>query len=442
MRKILINLFLILSLNISAQEILSLKKRAEVINKLQQDRFQNLLPDIMNENDIDMWVIMTREYNEDPVIKTMLPPTWLNARRRTILVFSRDLKTGKVKSVAITRYPFGKNIPSIWVKEEEPNQLKVLSDYIEKENPTKIGINFSKHESLSDGLSKNGFDELYNSLSKKFQKRLVSAEKLSVAWIETRTDLEMTIFSKLVEISNNIIKEAFSTKVITPGVTTTDDVVWWMREKVIDLGIKTWFHPTVDVQRKDDSDLYSFDSKSKFDIIQHGDLLHCDFGISYLTLNTDCQQLAYVLKPGEKDPPNFLVAALKEGNRVQDIFTNNFKEGATGNQILLKSLKESFDQGLRPQIYTHPLGLFGHSAGTAFGMWDSQGGVPHSGDHPLHKNTTYAIELNTKVFIPEWEKDIRIMLEVPGFFGDKGFRYINGRQTELILVGSRQKYLE
>jgi hypothetical protein len=442
MRKILINLLLILSLNTSAQEILSLKDRAEVIMKLQKDRLDNLLPSIMQKNDIDMWVLMTREYNEDPVIKTMLPPTWLNARRRTILVFSRNIQTGKFKSVAITRYPFGNNIPSIWIKQEQPNQLKALSDYIEKENPKKIGINFSKHESLSDGLSKNGFDELYSSLPTKFQKRLVSAEKLSIAWIETRTKLEMTIFSKLVEISNNIIKEAFSTKVITPGVTTTDDVVWWMREKVIDMGIQTWFHPTVDVQRKDNSDLYAFDSKSKFDIIKPGDLLHCDFGISYLTLNTDSQQLAYVLRPEEKAPPNFLVNALKEGNKVQDIFTNNFKEGFTGNQILKKSLKQSFDQGLRPQIYTHPLGLFGHSAGTAFGMWDSQDGVPHSGDHPLHKNTAYAIELNTTVFIPEWNKDIRIMLEVPGFFGEKGFRYINGRQTELILLGSKQKYLE
>ena len=442
MRKISINLILILSLNISAQEILPLKKRAEVINEIQYDRLTNLLPNIMKKNNIDMWVIMTREYNEDPVIKTMLPPTWLNARRRTILVFSINEKTGKFKSVAITRYPFGKNIPSIWVKEEQPDQLKALSDYIEKENPKKIGINISKYESLSDGLSKNAYDELYKSLSKKFQNRLVSAEKLSIAWIETRTSLEMKVFSKLVEISNNIIREAFSSKVITPGITTTDDVVWWMREKVIEMGIKTWFHPTVDIQRKDGSDLYAFDGKSKFDIIQPGDIIHCDFGITYLTLNTDCQQLAYVLKPDEKTPPKFLVNALIEGNQVQDIFTNNFVEGATGNQILSKSLKESINKGYRPQIYTHPLGLFGHSAGTAFGMWDSQNGVPHSGEHPLKKNTAYAIELNTTVFIPEWDKDIRIMLEVPGFFGEDGFRYINGRQTEFILVGSKPRYLE
>ena len=188
--------------------------------------------------------------------------------------------------------------------------------------------------------------------------------------------------------------------------------------------------------------MYAFDNKSKFDIILPGDLLHCDFGISYLTLNTDTQELAYVLKPGETDAPDFLIKAFKEGTRVQDIFTNNFKQGLTGNEILRRSLEQGKAEGLRPSIYTHPLGTYGHSAGTTIGMWDSQGGVPFTGDHPLQYNTAYAIELNTTVYVEEWEKDIRIMLEVPGFFGKKGFRYINGRLKEFLLVGSKQTGLE
>jgi hypothetical protein len=392
----------------------------------------------MEKTGIDMWVLIAREYNEDPIIKTMLPPTWLNARRTTIIVFSLDSETKNFESVAIARYAFGDNIPSIWNKEKQPNQWEALKDYIVSKNPEKIGINTSSYESLADGLSKYHYDQLYNVLSPKFRKKIVSAEDLAIAWIETRTDLEMTAYSQLVEISSAIIREAFSTKVITPGVTTTDDVVWWMREKVIELGLDTWFHPTVDVQRNDDSDLYAFDNNLKFDTILPGDLLHCDFGISYLTLNTDTQELGYVLKPEETSAPDFLVNALKDGNRVQDIFTNNFKQGATGNQILKKSLEQGKAEGLRPSIYTHPLGTYGHSAGTTLGMWDSQGGVPFSGDYPLQYNTSYAIELNTTVYIPEWKKDIRIMLEVPGFFGKNGFRYINGRQTELLLVGSKQ----
>ena len=438
MRKILILITVLFVSNLYTQDILPLKERADFVNKLQKERFNNLLPELMEKTGVDMWVLIAREYNEDPIIKTMLPPTWLNARRTTIVVFSLDTKSKKFESVAIARYAFGDNIPSIWNKEKQPNQWEALKDYIVSKNPEKIGINTSSYESLADGLSKYHYDQLYNVLSPKFRKKIVSAEDLAIAWIETRTALEMTAYSQLVEISSAIIREAFSTKVITPGVTTTDDVVWWMREKVIALGLDTWFHPTVDVQRKDESDLYAFDSNSKFDTILPGDLLHCDFGISYLTLNTDTQELAYVLKPEETSAPDFLVKALKDGNRVQDIFTNNFQQGDTGNQILKKSLEQGKAEGLRPSIYTHPLGTYGHSAGTTLGMWDSQGGVPFSGDYPLQYNTSYAIELNTTVYIPEWKKDIRIMLEVPGFFGKNGFRYINGRQTELLLVGSKQ----
>ena len=426
MRKILILFTAIFITNINAQDILPLQERAVFINKLQKERLNKLLPQLMEKTDIDMWVLIAREYNEDPIIKTMLPPTWLNARRTTILVFSLDKKTKKFESVAIARYAFGDNILSIWDKDKQPNQWEALKDYIVSKNPEKIGLNISSYESLADGLTKYHYDQLYNVLSPEFRKKITSAEDLAIAWIETRTDLEMTVFSQLVAISSSIIREAFSTKVITPGITSTDDVVWWMREKVLSLGLDTWFHPTVDVQRKDNSDLYAFDNKSKFDIILPGDLLHCDFGISYLTLNTDTQELAYVLKPGETDAPDFLIKAFKEGTRVQDIFTNNFKQGLTGNEILRKSLEQGKAEGLRPSIYTHPLGTYGHSAGTTIGMWDSQGGVPFTGDHPLQYNTAYAIELNTTVYVEEWEKDIRIMLEVPGFFGKNGFRYING----------------
>ena len=442
MRKILILFTALFITNINAQDILPLKERAAFINKLQKERLNKLLPQLMEKTDIDMWVLIAREYNEDPIIKTMLPPTWLNARRTTILVFSLDKKTKNFESVAIARYAFGDNIPSIWDKDKQPNQWEALKDYIVSKNPEKIGLNISSYESLADGLSKYHYDQLINVLSPEFRKKITSAEDLAIAWIETRTDLEMTVFSQLVEISSSIIREAFSSKVITPGVTSTDDVVWWMREKVLSLGLDTWFHPTVDVQRKDNSDLYAFDNKSKFDIILPGDLLHCDFGISYLTLNTDTQELAYVLKPGETNAPDFLIKAFKEGTRVQDIFTNNFKQGLTGNEILRRSLEQGKAEGLRPSIYTHPLGTYGHSAGTTIGMWDSQGGVPFTGDHPLQYNTAYAIELNTTVYVEEWEKDIRIMLEVPGFFGKNGFRYINGRLKEFLLVGSKQTGLE
>ena len=434
-------LLITLSFNVKSQDVLSLKERARVIEEIQKDRFDNLLPKLMEETGIDMWVIITREYNEDPVIKTLLPPTWLNARRRTILAFHYDKKSKDLEKVAIARYSFGKNIPSIWNKEEEPNQMKALAKFIEEKNPEKIGLNFSDHFALADGIVKTDYELFLDNLPSKLSKRVVSAEELAIRWIETRTEKEMIIYDQLVEITHGIINEAFSTNVITPGVTTTDDVVWWMREKVKKLGLKTWFHPTIDVQRNENSDLYAFDGESKFDIILPGDLIHCDFGITYLTLNTDCQELAYVLKPDETEAPDYLVKALDEGNRVQDIFTDLFEHKKTGNQILKEALEQGRNEGYRPQIYTHPLGTFGHSAGTTLGMWDSQGGVPFTGDFPMNYNTVYAIELNTKVFIKEWNKDIRVMLEEAGVFEESGFRYVNGRQTELILVGSKRNHL-
>ena len=423
-----------------SQNILNLRQQAKVIDEIQKDRLENLLPKLMKLHDVEMWVLITREYNEDPVVKTFLPPTWLNARRRTIIVFS--LKDGIFKSAAITRYPFGKLIPSLWNKEKEPNQWKALSNYIEAQNPKNIAVNTSENYALADGLVRTDFDNLINVLPKKLTSKIISSEPLAVSWIETRTKREMILYKQLVSITHNIIKQAFSNQVITPGITTTDDVVWWLREKVRSLGLDTWFHPTVDVQRNESSDLYSFDGKSKFDIILPGDLLHCDFGISYLTLNTDCQQLAYVLKRGEKNAPEELIKALKDGNTVQDFLTNNFVLGKTGNHILKIALNQSKKAGYKPQIYTHPLGVFGHSAGTTFGMWDAQNGVPGSGEHPLQLETVYAIELNTKVYINGWNKEIRIMLEEAGYFGSEGFNYVNGRQTKLILVGAKDNAVE
>ena len=414
--------------------ILEEKDRAALKDKLLEDRFTNLLPELMDKSEIDMWLLISREYNEDPVLKTMLPATWLNARRRTIIVFYRNKEKNTLERLAVARYNIGKSIKSAWDKEKEPNQWVALAEMIRERNPKKIGINFSKHFPLADGLVKTDYDELKENLPEELGSKLVSAEKLAIAWIETRTKKELELFRELVKITHDIIDEAFSKEVIVPGVTSTDDVVWFLRQKVTSLGLETWFHPTIDVQRNKEvlkSHIESFSKGKEEQIIQKGDLLHCDFGITYVGLNTDCQQHAYVFKDDEKQVPQFLKDAFKKGNRLQDILTSSMKYGKTGNQILSESLSQAKEEGLKPSIYTHPLGKYGHSAGTTIGMWDSQNGVPFKGDYPLQKNTAYAIELNTTVTIKEWQKDIRIMLEEAGFFGDDVFEYVNGRQTNI-----------
>lgn len=429
-------LFLCFSLSVNAQ-ILSEKNRAKVINELLEDKFENTLPQLMERTGIDMWVIISREYNEDPVLKTMLPAIWLNARRRTILVFYKPKDSKKVERLAVARYNIGENITSAWDKEKQPDQWKALMDIIAERNPNKIGLNYSENFGIADGLVKTDHEEFTANLPEKFIDKVVSAEDLAVGWIETRTPKEMEFYKTLVKMTHDIIAEAFSEKVINPGETTSEEVVWWLRQKVTDLGLETWFHPTVDIQRNEEKlkdHVDAFSNGYGETVILPGDLLHCDFGISYLRLNTDCQQHAYVLKAGETEAPEFLKDALEKGNQLQDILTSNFKSGRSGNEILIKSLSEAKAAGLQPSIYTHPLGLYGHSAGPTIGMWDSQGGVPGTGDYELFPNTTYAIELNTTVAIPEWDKDIRIMLEEAGSWGENSFEYVNERQTELLLI--------
>lgn len=432
MKHLLLICFLLGSL--AQAQILPERDRAELKDAILADRFDNFLPQLMDRANIDMWLVISREYNEDPVMKTMLPATWLNARRRTILVFYRNQAKNTIEKLAVARYDVGKNISSAWDKEKQPDQWQRLLEIIQERNPERIGINISDHFGIADGLVHTDYQALKEILPEALESRLVSAEKLAVGWVETRTPKEMELYNLLVQTTHDIIDEAFSKKVITPGVTSTDDVVWWMRQKVTDLGLETWFHPTIDIQRSNEalkSHIESFSKAKEKKVIQEGDLLHCDFGITYVTLNTDCQQHAYVLKAGETEVPMFLKEAFQKGNRVQDIFTGNFVTGKTGNEILLKSLTEAKSEGLRPSIYTHPLGTYGHSAGPTIGMWDSQGGVKGTGDYPLYPNTVYAIELNTTVFIEEWDKDVRIMLEEAGFYGTNGFRYVNRRQEEI-----------
>ena len=419
------------------KKVLTLRDRSEIRNRLLKDRFESVLPDIMERTGIDMWIIVAREYNEDPVIKTMLPATWLNARRRTILVVYNPGSGNKLETYAIARYDVGEVFKRMWDPEQQPDQYKALAKLIYDKNPNKIGINQSEFFAQADGLTATEYNLLKSSLDRRQLKKVVSAEKLAIGWLETRSAMEMEYYPEICNIAHEIIKEGFSSNVITAGITTTDDVVWWYRDRIRELGLITWFHPTVDLQRSDNIkfDFLSAFSKSKVsNVIQKGDLLHVDFGITYLGLNTDTQQHAYVLKDGEMNAPAELNNALRIGNKLQDILTNEFTTGRTGNEILLSALTKAKSVGIKPQIYTHPIGFYGHGSGPTIGMWDKQEGVPVNGDYPLFKNTAYSIELNAKVYIESWGKEIAIMLEEDAFFDGEKCDYMNSRQTKMILI--------
>ncbi|MBS1489981.1 MAG: M24 family metallopeptidase [Bacteroidetes bacterium] len=425
MKHILLFFLAINYLNTRAQYpiILSQRDQARVIDELTEDRLTHLLPTLMRREGIDMWIILSREYNEDPIIKTMLPATWMAARRTTMLV-AFD-KGNSMEYLAVARYNVGALFKRAWDPDKQPNQWAQLGKLIDERSPKKIAINKAAIWGQADGLSSNDYDELLKVVPKKHQGNVVSAERLGVDWLESRTEKEMIIYPQIVRLAHQIIAEGFSDKVIQPGVTTTEDVVWFYREEIKKLKLDTWFHPSVEIQRAENDET---------PVIRPGDLLHVDFGITYLRLNTDTQQHAYVLKAGETEAPAFLKEALKKGNRLQDILTSNFKEGKTGNQILADTRQQALAEGITPSIYTHPIGYHGHAAGTTIGMWDMQNGVPGSGDYPLHYKTAYSIELNATVPVAEWKKEIKIMLEEDGYFDEAGFRYIDGRQTGLIII--------
>lgn len=414
--------------------ILSMRERAEVMDRWTEYRLDHLVPELMKREQIDMWILIAREYNEDPVLLTMLPATWQSSRRTTILVFFDPGNGAEAERFAVARYNIG-FFETQWFPDREPDQWKRLGELIKDRNPEKIGVNFSEHFATADGISHTDFQQLHENLTPELQQRIVSAENLSIGWLETRIEEEMVVYRQINRIAHNIIAEGLSEAVITPGITTTDDVSWWFRERIRDLNLTTWFHPSVSIFRSDEpAHSGDFSDYAESDVIMPGDLIHMDLGIEYLGLTTDTQRNAYVLREGEKDAPEGLKKALEVGNRLQDILTDEFVTGRTGNEILAAALRKAEEEGIVATIYTHPLGYHGHGAGPTIGLWDQQGGVPGKGDYPLYPNTAHSIELNAEVYIPEWNREILIMLEEDAIFDGENVWYIDGRAEEFYLI--------
>lgn len=417
--------------------IVPMKERAALIDKMLNDKLNHTLDGLMERSGIDMWILISREYNEDPVLKTMLPATWLSARRRTILVLFNPGDGQAIERYAVARYQVDTMFQKAWDKESQPSQWQRLVELIEQKQPNAIGLNKSEHFALADGMTATEYEDFLAVLPAELNERVVSAEMLAIAWLETRTALEMEYYPSIVKMGHEIIKQAYTSGFIKPGQTSTDDVVWWLRDKSRALGLDNWFHPSVSIQRADADKfdhIQAFSKNKAVNIIQPGDLVHMDFGITYLRLNTDQQQHAYVLREDETDAPDYLKQALANANRLQDIFTDLFKTGRTGNEILAMARKQAIAEGIKPSIYTHPLGYHGHAAGATLGMWDAQAGVPVQGDYPLYPNTAYSIELNAATFIEQWGKEVRIMLEENAIFNGQSVEYMDGRQTEFHLI--------
>ena len=416
-------------------QVVAHRDRIEPMNAITNRRLDTLLPTLMDAADLDMWLVINREYAEDPVYFSLVPQPTFAARRTTMLIFNRH-KDGHVEKLSVNTYPFGKPYESVWSGGDLDEQWQALATLIADKDPQRIGINVSKDWPVADGLTQGLHKRLLEVLPQHYQQRLVSAEDLVVRWVETRTEPEVSILSSAVAIARGVIAEAFSNKTITPDVTTTDDVAWYIRERFEELRLEPWFMPYVTFQRQGHrcDDNMPFCSTGK-GVIKRGDVLHTDVGICYLSMCTDTQEMAYVLKHDENEAPQGLTAALATGNRWQDILTTEFVAGRSGNQILAATIKASQAAGINSSTYTHPIGFYGHAPGPTIGMWDNQGPAPVRGDWPLHANTAYAIEGNIKQPVPEWDGQmIQIMLEQTAFFDGDKVLYSAGRQTQWHLI--------
>lgn len=414
--------------------ILSQRERIAPENALLSTRLTVLLPALMAEQNIDMWLVINREYVEDPVYFTLVPQPTFAARRTTMLVFHK-LPDGSVAKLSVSRYPLGAPYTAAWQGGSLTEQWQALAALIVNKDPKRIAINVSADWPVADGLTSSLHQQLLDVLPKAWHNRLVSAEKLVVRWLEQRTEQELALYPHVVALARGVIAEGFSSKVITPGVSTTEDVAWYLRERFSQLQLPIWFMPYVSLQRP--TTLCEQDTAfcGEAGVIQRGDILHTDVGICYLTLCTDTQEMAYVLKAHENEAPAGLKAALATGNRWQDILTAQFKTGRTGNAILAATQQQAKASGILSSTYSHPLGFFGHAPGPTIGMWDNQGPSPVQGDWPLHANTAYAIEGNIKQPVAEWNnKLVHIKLEQSAYFDGTQVIYLAGRQTRWHLI--------
>ena len=415
-----------------APAVLPLRDRARLENQWLAERLDTIVPALMREQGIDMWVLIAREYVEDPVVATMLDAESMHARRRTILLFHDPGAGRPVERLTVSRYGLGGLFEPAWNPEQEPDQWRQLGKLIAKRNPKRIAINSSALSQFADGLTHSQYEGLIAALPPELRGRVIATDELAVGWLETRTPAEMKAYPGIVRLAHAIIAEALSDAVVRPGRTTSNDVVWWMRQKVSDLGLQAWFQPSLGIIRQGKDDMLEGD-----EVIQKGDMLWTDFGITYLGLNTDTQHLAYVLKDGETEAPKGLREGLKAANDVQDALTSSFKTGLTGNQMLAEARAKAIRAGFKPSIYTHPIGFHGHGAGASIGFWDNQQPDPR-GEHRLRPNTAWSIELNARRSVPEWNgQEVEFRLEEDAFFDGESVTYLDGRQDRFHLIGRR-----
>lgn len=397
-------------------DIKSIKEQYELKDICLKERLEMILPRVMFDNNVDMWICASKEYNEDPLFHAITPANYPTARRISIFVFVRENNNIHRYSLCMPSEELEPYYTSYWIDFNHEDQMACLNRLCLEYDPKNIAINVSDNFAFSDGLTQGLYEMITSKMDQRYTDRIIRNDLLAIKLMELRTPTELKLHPEVMKVAFSIIEDVFSKKNIIPGKTTCEDLQWLMMQKVKDLGLDYWFEPTVDLQRP------GLNNPRYFGVIEKGDLLHCDFGIRYLNICTDTQRLAYVAKDDEDCLPVDLVEGMKINNRFQDIVASCMQENKSGNDVLKDSLKIARDEGIEAMLYSHPCNFYGHGPGPTIGLWNNQDKVLIKGDILMSYDTTYALELNTKAKV--FGYDYYFYTEETVAFTKEGLKYL------------------
>ena len=399
------------------------------------DRRHEMLLPMMRRHDIDMWIVVNEEFHDDPLTEYIAPARPYTGRR-DVFAFV-DAGEDGLRKVAATGY-WEETVARYFESPIDPRpSAEVLRELYDTHQPEQIGLGFGGSRGMTRSLTHDSYQFLAEAMGSEAAGRFVSAEALIDEYLATRIPEEFDVYTDLVALTETITRAALSNEAITPGTTTVGDVRRFMYDELWRAGVRTWFQPDLRVQRRGMAEVGSrgFLAVAPEDIVlQHGDLVHVDFGISYMGLDSDWQKMADILHPDENDVPEGLKVAMANTNALQDaLMLRASRPGRTAGEAYRLAMADMQEQGITAQIYSHPLGNHGHGLGPSIDFRSAA--RSDVGSRPLVEGAYISIELNTKTGIPEWDgQEIYVMAEDPAHLTAEGWRFFRPRQEDWYLV--------
>lgn len=426
---------LLLAVTTAATAADSAQQRWELMNQIRQEKFDLILPEVMRENGVDMWITVNREGYDDPLTEDFGKGY---TGRWGFYIFT-DRGAGKIERAAL-------GIGTYLVEENGAYDIVTdsfdLAEFVRERDPKTIALNYSEHIGAADGLTHSAWLKLSAELGDRYSDRFVSAQKLASDFRSRRVATEIAAFAWAGEKSREIAERAFSNEVITPGKTTLEDVAWWMREQQFRNNLGTSFGmPSVYITGPD-----GFVALSNDHVIQRGDFLAIDWGVGYLNFYTDMKRHAYVLQEGETHLPESMQKAFDNGRRLRDLLKANIKAGRTAGETLDLLNRRMTEAGFSVMakantptddvdkidviIGCHSVGNLGHGIGPSIAWFN-----PERLKYEIKTSNLFSIELFAYTAIPEWGgKKLRIPLEDNAVVTERGVEWLYPVNQRVLLI--------